>query len=67
MGSFSYGLALMMVSPVVGGLLTLCTPSNLRALPAEPATSAAVTCAEGETLPRWIGRKISAKYLSSIA
>jgi ACS family tartrate transporter-like MFS transporter len=31
-GSFSYGLALMMVSALAGGLLILCAPRNARAL-----------------------------------
>lgn len=31
-GSFSYGLALMMVSALAGGLLILCTPRSARAL-----------------------------------
>jgi nitrate/nitrite transporter NarK len=31
-GSFSYGLALMMVSALGGGLLILCTPKSARAL-----------------------------------
>jgi nitrate/nitrite transporter NarK len=31
-GSFSYGLALMMVSALAGGLLILCTPKTARTL-----------------------------------
>jgi ACS family tartrate transporter-like MFS transporter len=34
-GSFSYGLALMMVSALAGGLLILCTPRSARALAAK--------------------------------
>jgi MFS-type transporter involved in bile tolerance (Atg22 family) len=29
-GSFSYGLAVMMVSSLAGGLLMLCTPRSVR-------------------------------------
>ena len=32
MGSFSYGLAVMMVAALAGGLLMLCTPRSVRAL-----------------------------------
>lgn len=32
MGSFSYGLAVMMVAALAGGLLVLCSPRRARAL-----------------------------------